>query len=89
MALRAGSPLSFEDIPPHFRAWTLADYDPRGVAALEPFLMLQRWCVYLFGGVGSRKTSVAAALLKAFRAKYAASSDGRWGEFVEPGKLKA
>ena len=79
------------DVPPKYRAWTLADYSPAVANVLEPFLSGKVWCAYLTGSVGTRKSSLAAAILRRMRKALPGSTPGRsgdgtgcWGEFVTP-----
>lgn len=77
------------DVPDHYRKWRLSDYAPSLRAALEPFMLGRVPSVYLHGVFGSKKTSVAAALLAEIRMRgLLGSSDVIYGEFVSAEKLK-
>ncbi len=78
------------DVPVHYRRWALADYDPAVAEGVEPFFRRQKWAVFLTGCVGTRKSSIAAAVLRHWRAMALPSNHGyAWGEFVPMHKLAA
>jgi len=76
------------DVPERYRAWTLDNYAPALIDAFAPFLSGQAWSLYLRGAVGTRKTSIAAALLAYWRKTHLGSRGTRYGEFVDPEKLR-
>jgi len=55
-----------ERIPTEYARWTLADYSEALQQHAGSFLSDDRWCMYLHGGVGSRKTSYACAVMRAW-----------------------
>lgn len=56
---------------------------------LIPFLARNAWSLFLYGAVGARKTSVAAATLAYIRASGKWGSEaGGYGEWVSPDKLR-
>ena len=57
-----------QDIPPRVRGWVLADFSEAVVGGIQrEFIDGEAWCLYLWGATGSRKTSLAAAVLKCMR----------------------
>ena len=56
-----------DDLPAKYRRWRLCDFPDRWVREVMPFLAGDASTLYLFGGIGSRKSSFAAAVLKAWR----------------------
>lgn len=78
------------DVPKRYRGWSLRDYLPRLQGALAPFFACDVWSVYLHGIVGSRKSSVAAAIIRHIRERGAwGSCDTSYGEWVMPERLRA
>lgn len=76
------------DIPSRYAAWRLEDYPPAITARLGTFFARQVWSVYLCGAVGTRKTSIAAAVLRRWRALGLPSNGGfAYGEFVTPDRF--
>jgi DNA replication protein DnaC/primosomal protein DnaI len=75
------------DIPPQYRKWTLDDYSQAVRLALAPFLAGYRWSAFLCGGVGTRKTSLAAAMLRRWRVSGKPSGGAPYGEFVQPSRF--
>lgn len=60
-----------EDIDDRFRGWTLADYSPAAVGAACRFLAdPHSWSLLICGGLGTRKTSLAAAIVRAVRQQF-------------------
>lgn len=76
------------DIPPKYTKHNLADF-PSGISkVLLPFFSGEKLSVFLHGGIGSHKSTLAAAILTAWRNTGKPSFDGtRWGEFVAVYKL--
>ncbi len=70
------------DIPPKYRGWVLADYSEAVSERVGPFLAREVPTVYLHGTVGTKKSSLAAALLRQWRALGQPSKRGGWGEFL-------
>ena len=56
-----------DDLPAKYRRWRLCDFPDKWVREVMPFLAGDASTLYLFGGIGSRKSSFAAAVLKAWR----------------------
>jgi len=78
--------ISGPDIPEHYRRWMVDDFSAEIYTALHPFFGLRATSVYLHGIVGSRKTSLAAAILRQWRAMGLPSGGGYgYGEFVASG----
>ena len=70
------------DIPHRFRQYRLDAYDPKTVAMLRERFVEDDgcWCLYLWGETGSRKTSLAVALLLDVRRRQGYSN--RFGHFA-------
>lgn len=84
-ALASDDRQAMEDVPVHYRRWKLADYPARMVALVEPFFIDESRSILLSGGVGTRKTSFAAAILRRWRALGLPSGVASTGvrEFIE------
>jgi len=54
------------DIPQRYRQWTLSDY-PEVQADIREWMAGEQWSLLLAGGVGTRKTSLASAILQQWR----------------------
>ena len=71
------------DIPVKYMKYSLPDFGEGIGSALLPFFSGEKLTVFLHGGVGSRKTSLAAAILREWRKTGKPSCQGsQWGEFV-------
>ncbi len=52
------------DIPARYRSWRLKDFSEAVRKAVEPFCRDEAiWSLYLHGGIGTKKSSLAAAVL--------------------------
>jgi DNA replication protein DnaC len=80
---------NMRDVPEHYRHWKLTDYSPSLREAVGPFLCRERASLYLHGFVGTRKTSIAAAVLRECRAMDWDSRDWGYGQFVMADKFRA
>jgi|GEM_PF-3045672 len=68
-----------ETIPSRYRQWRLADYPEAAAREIRRFFDDPAvWCCYIHGGPGTKKSSLAAASLVNFRAKYGRTA----GHFV-------
>jgi DNA replication protein DnaC len=76
------------DVPEEYRRWRMSDYKPEMAQAIAPFLSGEKRTVYLHGWVGTRKTSIAAVILREWRMRDMRSSAGAWGEFVTADKFR-
>lgn len=63
------------DLPPRY-TWTLADYPTVAEAMLAWLADPKVWSLYLQGHVGSRKTSLAVAIVREFRSRFNPPFDG-------------
>lgn len=54
-------------IPPRYAKWSLDDYPEKVRDRISGWLDGPAWSLYIFGGLGTRKTSLAAAIVKHFR----------------------
>lgn len=68
------------DIPDRYRKYGLEAFR-QGAAWLEQLRRPECWCLYIWGETGSRKTTLAAAMLMELR-KIHGSPGGRFGHFV-------
>jgi len=69
------------DIPVRYRRWGIASFSLIAQAKVADFLA-DRQSLYLYGKVGTKKSSLAAAVLGLWRTTGLPSSRGGWGEFV-------
>lgn len=60
-------------MPERYQQWTLGDYDTRLVEKIKEWAASPMWSLYLTGAVGTRKTSIAAAILRAAGGGYFAT----------------
>lgn len=77
-------PCKHGDIPSRYRGWTLDDF-PNA----QPFIRAWmgdkgKWALYLYGALGSHKSSLAAAALKEWRTHYLPPWDGPHAGFYAP-----
>ena len=70
------------DVPEKYRKWRLSDYSNFVAVALQPFFDGDVFSVFIHGSVGTKKTSIAAAILFEWRRRGLPSSGGGYGEFV-------
>jgi len=70
------------DVPTEYAKWTLANFSASVLEAVEPFLARNVWCLYLHGNTGSRKSSLAAAIIRAIRLRHPELRPGGYGGFV-------
>lgn len=83
-------PKRFEhtDIPERYRGWNLEDFDISAQVFIRTWLAnKQWWSLYLYGGLGTRKTSLAAAALKEWRTHFPPPTDRMAGWFVPIDRL--
>ena len=66
------------DIPERYATWTLDDYPEFATKTLSDFIDSDAWSLYLFGPIGTRKSSLAAAMLKRWRK----DNPGKVGHFA-------
>ena len=76
------------DIPPTYRRWTLADYSEQIREAIAPFILGETWSLYLHGNAGSRKSSIAAAVLRVMRATAPGCRLSGFYQFIESSTLR-
>ena len=77
------------DIPAAYARWGLRDYGEPLVRELVPWYAGRVWSVCLMGPTGSRKSSLAAAMLAGWRALYPRSWHGGRAQFVPADLLMA
>ena len=56
-----------QGIPARYARWTLSDFAPAAVERVATWAASSKWCLYMAGGVGTRKSSLAAAIVMAAR----------------------
>jgi chromosomal replication initiation ATPase DnaA len=84
----SSSEVQVGDIPKHYRKWNLSDYEPNIVQAVTPFLLDKVKSLFIYSEtVGSRKTSLAAAVLKEWRRQHNNQSGGYFA-FITPNLLQ-
>ena len=63
------SPSDRPDVPERYRQWRLDDYAPQIVAQIQAWAAGPLWSLFLSGAPGTRKSSVAAAIIGAARCR--------------------
>ena len=69
-------------VPLRYRRWGLGDFSPELADAVRPFLYGDVSSLYLHGAVGSRKTSLACAVLQSWACERGTEGMSGHGAFV-------
>lgn len=76
------------DSPTEYRPWRLAQFTQAAIAEVMRFIVGPAWSLFLFGAVGTRKSSLASAVLRQWRACGHPSTGGAgYGEFITPDRF--
>lgn len=78
-------PFGHTDIPPRYRKWSLADFSIAAQVFIKTWMAnKQWWSLYLYGAVGTRKSSLAAAALKEWRTHFPPPADNTFAGWFVP-----
>jgi hypothetical protein len=77
------------EVPPRYQGWTLADFEPKLVEAIRPFLSRKVMTLFLHSSTnGTRKSSFAAGVLRARYSLYPSENVNGYFGFVTADMLR-